>query len=313
VHALLLQSQGLTVERPARTTGTLIGVGASALALLLGIALLIKALDWPVSFPQFLAFFGAGLLLPLSLLFAFWAYGCYSLRYAVGQTGLTVGWGTMRHFIPLHSIEKLIPGRGEQRPRPGGLSWWGCHIGRGQADGLGSVLFFSTHRAPEELVYVQTAGAVYALSPPDPERFIAAAQRLQRAQPADAQMGVQASTVSRNLIARHPIWVDGAAQALAIASIAINLALWGFVFAVYPHLSDQITIEFPPVGDITTLASRSDILRVPATASAILGTNLVAALAFQWRERAAAYLLLGGAVFLQLLFWVGALVTVLNA
>src|SRR5438105_4071812 len=121
VHALLLQSQGLTVERPARTTGTLIGAGASALALLLGIALLVKALDWPVSFPQFLAFFGASLLLPLSLLFGFWAYGCYTLRYAVGQTGLTVGWGTMRHFIPMHTIEKLIPGRGEQRPRPGGL------------------------------------------------------------------------------------------------------------------------------------------------------------------------------------------------
>jgi branched-chain amino acid transport system substrate-binding protein len=38
-----------------------------------------------------------------------------------------------------------------------------------------------------------------------------------------------------------------------------------------------------------------------------------ASLAFQWRERAATYLLLSGSVFLQLLFWVSAGIAVANA
>ncbi|TMB99968.1 MAG: hypothetical protein E6J42_01985 [Chloroflexi bacterium] len=305
---MLLKSQSLTIERPARATGTLIGFGASAAALALAVALFIKAVDWPVSFPQFLAFFGVGVLLLLALAFAFWAYGCLSLRYTMDGSGLTVGWGLMRHFISIETIEKMIPGRGEHRPRVQGLGWWGYHVGRGQVQGLGSVLFFSTHRAPEELVYVQTADAIYALSPLNPERFIASAQRLQK-----GALPVRPSGVERDIVSRHPIWVDRKAQALAMAALLVNLALWGFLFAAYPHLNSEITIEFPPVGDITTLHDRVDILRIPATATAFLAVNLLAALSFQWRERAAAYLLLSGSVFFQALFLAAGAIAVINA
>jgi len=87
VHTVLLKGQslahGLTIERPARTVGTLVGAGVSLLALGLALALILRASGWPVSFTQFLAYVGAGVLLLLSLLFAFWAYGCFTLRYMV--------------------------------------------------------------------------------------------------------------------------------------------------------------------------------------------------------------------------------------
>ena len=87
MHTVLLKGQslahGLTIERPARTVGTLVGAGVSLLALGLALALLLRASGWPVSFTQFLAYVGAGVLLLLSLLFAFWAYGCFTLRYMV--------------------------------------------------------------------------------------------------------------------------------------------------------------------------------------------------------------------------------------
>ena len=284
---MLLKSQSLTIERPARATGTLIGFGASAAALALAVALFIKAVDWPVSFPQFLAFFGVGVLLLLALAFAFWAYGCLSLRYTMDGSGLTVGWGLMRHFISIETIEKMIPGRGEHRPRVQGLGWWGYHVGRGQVQGL---------------------DAIYALSPLNPERFIASAQRLQK-----GALPVRPSGVERDIVSRHPIWVDRKAQALAMAALLVNLALWGFLFAAYPHLNSEITIEFPPVGDITTLHDRVDILRIPATATAFLAVNLLAALSFQWRERAAAYLLLSGSVFFQALFLAAGAIAVINA
>jgi hypothetical protein len=320
VHTLLLKgqslAQGLTIERPVRTTGTLVGAGVSLLALGLALALVLRASGWPVSFTQFLAYVGAGVLLLLALLFAFWAYGCYSLRYIVDRTGLTIVWGPLKHFVSLDRIQAFVHGRGEHRPKVSGVGWRGYHIGRGYVDEFGRVLFFSTHRAPEELVYVQTPDTTYALSPEDPARFVAKAQRFQQARLPDAQAALAASTkpaVQRDLLAAHPIWADRVAQLLAVLAVLANLTLWGFLFAVYPDLNNQIQIEFPPIGDVTTLQSRAEIFKIAGTASAILLTNVVAALAFQWRERAASYLLLSGAILFQALFWVAAIIAVVNA
>ena len=119
--------------------------------------------------------------------------------------------------------------------------------------------------------------------------------------------------MQRDLLAAHPIWADRVSQALALCAVALNLALWGFLFALYPDLNQQITIEFPPIDGITELHTRSDIFKIPATATAFLAVNLLAGLLFQWTERAAAYLLLSGAVFFQALFWTAAAVALINA
>lgn len=261
-----------------------------------------------MDFAQFLAFVGAGALLVLAGVFAFWAYGCLSLRYIVDRTGVTIEWGFVKHFVPVDQITGVLHGRSEHRPRTGGLSWLGYHIGPGEVEGLGRVLFFSTHRGPEELVYVQSRGATYGLSPRDPVRFLAEAQRFLEAGKPEAAPAVQ-----RVAVAAHPIWADRIAQALAAGGIALNIALWGFVFAIYPTLSNEITIEFPPIGPVTELQRRAEFLRIPAVATAILALDLAAGLGFQWRERAAAYLLLSGAVFFQAVFWIAAAVAWTNA
>lgn len=308
MHPVLLKGQGLTIERPPRTMGTLIGAGASSLALVLAAALVARAFGWPVSFTQFLAYLGAGVLIVLAAIFGFWAYGCFSLRYVMDRTGLTVAWGPVKHFVAIDRITALTHGRGEQKLTTGGLGWWGYHIGCGHVEGFGDVLFFSTHRAPEELVYVQTAAATYGLSPADPVRFIAEAQRFLQAGKPERR-----AAVHRDPVAAHPIWADHTGQILGAAGVILNVALWGFVCAIYPSLSNEITMEFPPIGDIATLHSRAGILKIPATASAILALNLFAGLVFEWKERAAAYLLLSGAIVFQAVFWVAAFVALANA
>jgi len=285
-----------------------VGAGAAVLALVLAIAVTATAIDWPFSYPKFLAYLGAGVLFLVGASFAFWAYCCFTLRYAMDHSGLTIAWGPIKHFVSIDNIEKLTPGRGENRARGGGLGWWGYHVGTGDVEPVGDVLFFSTHRSAEELVFVHTPGVVYAISPQDPVRFIADAQRFKTSGKPARRSGVE-----RDIIAAHPIWADRVAQVLAAAAIFLNILLWGFVFAIYPELDNQITIEFPPVGDITTLASREEILKIPATAAAVLAVNIAAALAFQYKERAATYLLMSGAILFQLAFWVAAAVAVVNA
>jgi hypothetical protein len=308
VHAVLLKGQGVTIARPYRIPGTAIGSGIAGVAVLLAAALFFTAVDWPVSFPQFLAYLGTGVLLLTAVAFAFWTISCLMLKYTMDRSGLTISWGLLRHFVAVDAIEKLALGRAENRTHDRGLGWFGYHAGKGHVEGVGDVLFFSTHRNAEELVYVHTPAAIYAISPIDPVRFIADAQRFQQAGEPVRKSGVQ-----RDIVSGHPIWADRTAQALLVSGALLNIVLWGFIFAVYPELDSRITIEFPPLGDITTLASRKEILKIPATASAVLAVNIAAALGFQWSERAATYLLLSGALFFQALFWLAAAIAVINA
>jgi len=307
VHAVLLKGQGVTIERPRRILGTVLPALPSAIAAGLALALVAKAATWPVSATQFAAIVAAIVLFALAGLFAFWGYACYSLHYVLDSRGLTIVWGTLRHFIPMERIEGLSAGRGEDRPRLRGLSWPGLHVGRGWLDDR-DTLFYSTHSSPEEIVYVRTPVVTYAVSPQDPARFIDEVERFKEAAPSGGTESVQ-----RDAIGGHPIWADRVAQWLALAAVLINLALWGYIFAIYPDLNETITIEFPPLGEITDVHSRNEILWIPAAALAVLAVNLIAGLGFQWRERAATYLLLTGSVFLQLLFWVSAGIAVANA
>lgn len=308
MYPLLLKGQSLTIERPSRTTGTLIGAAASLGALALALSLLLQAAGWPVSFPLFLALTGAGVLLVFAGIFAFWAYGCYSMRYVLGAGGLSIIWGPIRHFIAIDRIQLMTHGRANHRVKVGGIGWPGYHVGLGSVEMFDRVLFFSTHSSPEELVYIQTPTAIYAVSPADPVRFIAEAQKFQGAASPESRPAVQ-----RDILSGHPIWADRVAQLLGAVAVLGNVALWGFVCAAYPDLNDRITIEFPPVGQIVELHARSDILKIPATATAILAVNLLAGLVFEWKERAAAYLLLSGAVFMQIVFIIAAIVAVANA
>ncbi|MBI1886443.1 MAG: hypothetical protein HYS09_09075 [Chloroflexi bacterium] len=306
---MLLKGQGLTIERPQRTLGILVGVVPALVALILAAVLTLKINDWPVSWPLFLGYVAAVGLFVLALVFAFWAYACASLHYVLDGNGLAVRWGLIRHRVPLGQISDLTIGRGEQRPHLRGLSWWGHHVGPGSVEGLGEVLFFSTHRVPEELVYVRTAETTYGLSPQDPGRFAATLKRLRKNAPAEEET----QEVERNWLASHPIWSDRIAQSLALVALLMNIGLFGYLFAVYPGLNSQIAIEFPPLGQITTLDSKRELLKLPATALALLAVNLLAAVGLQRRERAGTYLLLTGNIFLQLLLWVGTAIAISNA
>ena len=247
----------------------------------------------------------------IGLLFAFWTYSCATLRYVVAADAVTIQWGPVAHRLPVGSIAAVEQGRAGAKASIGGVGWLGYHVGRGEVASYPDVLFFSTRRAPEELVFIETAGITYAVSPQDPARFVLAIERIRQ----NAAEGVPAGEpeVERELLAAHPIWSDRTAQYLALAAILLNVALWGYVFATYPDLNTEITIEFPPLGDITTLESRSEIMKIPATATAMLAVNMLVALVLQPRERAVTYLVLSGSIFFQMVFGVAAIVAVTNA
>ena len=96
---------------------------------------------------------------------------------------------------------------------------------------------------------------------------------------------------------------------MALAAIAANVALFGFICGVYPGLADRLNLAFPPVGAID-LRSKDELFQIPLTGLALLAVSLAAALAVHKWERGASYLLLAGALFTQGVFWVAAAIAV---
>lgn len=293
--------------RAARLTGVASGAAVAAVAVLLAVLLLAFAIGWDISAAKFLGFVSAFALLAVAGLFAYWTYALLTLSYALGEEGLTIRWGLLRQFVPLASIQRFVPGREARLPQVQGVNWWGCHVGRGTVEGLGETLFYSTHRSPWDAIYIVTPGIVYAISPENHVRFVMELQHLLR-ETSPGAPGAGPRAAHPALIV-HPFLLDRYGQMLALAAIAANVALFGFICGVYPGLTDRLNLAFPPVGAID-LRPKDDLFQIPLTALALLAVSLVAALAAHKWERAASYLLLAGALFTQGVFWVAAAIAV---
>jgi len=296
------------IYRPAHLIGTATGAAMVALALLLAALLMAFASPWAISAAKFLAFGSAFLLLALAVIFAYWTYACLVMSYALDETGLSIRWGLIRQFIPLNRIERCVPGREARFSEIRGVNWWAYHVGRGSVTDIGEVLFYSCHQSPWELIYIVTSSSSYAISPENSVRFTKELQRLQRSEPAAAEEAPE-QRAEHPLVAIHPFWLDRHGQALALIAVLANVALFGFVFAVYPGLADELNLAFPPLGQ-TELRPKREVLQIPATALALLAVSLAAGLAVHKWERAASYLLLAGATLLQGLFWIAAAIAV---
>jgi hypothetical protein len=296
------------IHRPNRLIGTATGAAIVALALILAALLMAFASPWAISAAKFLAFGVAFLLLALAAVFAYWTYACSTMMYALDEKGLSIRWGLIRQFIPLNLIERCVPGREARFPEIRGVNWLGYHVGRASVVGIGEVLFYSSHQSPWEVIYIVTSSRSYAISPENSIRFTMELQRLQRAQAAAAEEGPR-PRAEHPLVAVYPFWLDRYGQALALVAVLANVALFGFVFAVYPGLADHLNLAFPPLGQ-TDLRPKREVLQIPATALALLAVSLAAGLAVHKWERAASYLLLGGAILLQGLFLVAAAIAV---
>ncbi|UCH87154.1 MAG: hypothetical protein JSU97_01810 [Dehalococcoidia bacterium] len=296
------------IYHPARLIGTATGAAIVALALLLAALLMAFGSPWATSAAKFLAFGSAFLLLALAAIFAYWTYACSAMSYALDERGLSIRWGFIRQFIPLNRIERIVPGREADFSEIQGINWWAYHVGRGSAPGIGEVLFYSCHQSPWELIYIVTSSGSYAISPENSVRFTKELQRLQSSEAAAAEEAPE-QRAEHPLVAIHPFWLDRYGQALALIAVLANVALFGFVFAVYPGLADELNLAFPPLGQ-AELRPKREVLQIPATALALLAVSLAAGLAVHKWERAASYLLLAGATLLQGLFWVAAAIAV---
>ncbi len=290
---------------PRRATGTTLGIAASAWALVFAALLVLRGATEPVSLSTVFCYLFAAVFLGIAALIGWWTYACASLRYELDRNGLVIHCGFVRQVIPLDGVKRVTHGELIPLPNVKGVGWPGHHVGHASVQDIGETLFYSTHRRPAELVYVITASQAYAVSPPDVRQFVS---EVESARKEGVELPLR--QVPRRLpLADQPFWLDRYAQGLALVAVLLCAATAGVIYANYGGLPESLAISFPPL-DVERVASKHELLSLPATAFGILLVSLVAAVAARAWEKLASYTLLAGLVAVQVVFLWGAAVAV---
>ena len=291
--------------RPPRALGVSVGGALTAWCFAFTGLLLWRGLTEPIDLPVLGPYLAATFFFGLGCLFAYWTYGCLTLRYHLDRNGLTIHWGDIRQLIPMDRIERLVPGRELPPPHVSGVSWLGHHIGRAAVAGLGDTIFYSTHRSHEELLYLVTASQNYAISVEDEVRF---AEELQGHQKLGQVVSLPQVT-ERTSVAAQPFWQDPLARTLAFASILACAVTLGYVLQQYPGLPESIPLSFPSLGGVTRVDDKRELLTIPTTGLGLLAVNLVLGFFLHAWERTVGYLLFLAAIGAQAVLLAAAIIT----
>lgn len=290
--------------RPRRFPGVAIGIGLALTALLLAVLLALRITVSPISPLSFAAALVCVILVGVAGLFLFWSVGLWTLSYRLDRNRLAIFWLGNRYDVPLGRIERLIIGpAGLTSLSVAGTTWLGCQVGRLQHPELGPVLCFAGARSPSDLIYVVTSGPTYALSVPNQERFLQEVQRRKAMGPTHpVYPGVLPSPLTTwPLLSDRNIWL------LFGFCVALNITLFAFLALRYADLPHFVSLRFTFSGQPAQMRVKDAIFILPWFALGALFVNSLLAGLLHTRERAAAYLSLVAAGFLQLLFWAAAM------
>jgi len=284
--------------RPTRLQGGLIGLGLMALIALMDVAMAVFIRHRSLDLTSFLSGLFVVLSVPLLALLAYWVYGAFNMRYWLDRNGLVIIWAATRQVIPIGRIERMVKGEGLRLRGFRGLAWPGYRVGQGEVEGVGLALFYATRPLRESLVVV-TPSLAYVISPPSPEEFVAAWKARLRLGPTEIL-----SQGSRQMrLFTLPLWGDRKVHFLLALGLVINVALFAYLAWRYPSLPELLPLHFDAWGQVDFIARKSRILWLPTVALGILLVNGLLGAILHPKERLGTYILLVGALLVQVLVW----------
>ena len=287
---------------PPKFKGLAFGLSGISLILALDIflALLMRGTQ-----SAFLIFISICLMIATGTLLAWLAYRCYGLaraRYILSRNALVVDWGTRRDVIPLERVgEVRVGAEFEGELQPPGLHWPGYGVSRGEVASLGVVDFLATTEK-SGLVLVQCPEVWLAISPEEPQAFLAALAEMQAAGPEEK---IEPESLSLNF-EQWAVWRDRLALILIGTGGASVLLLFSYLTLFLSNLPPLVTLHFNAQGLPDRSGSPTRLFILPAAAAAAWVVNSLGGL---WlhrseNERTGAYLLFGATLVAQILVWV---------
>jgi len=278
----------------------LVGGALTLWALAIAALIVSYAVGADFGFTVVLTVTGALAAAALASLFGYWTYALGTLSYALDRNGLVIHWGATRQVIPLSDIERLVPGTSVGVPAVRGVSWLGYHVGSATIDRIGNVLFYSTHQAPEQVLYVMTSERNYAISVTDPAGFARQVQIRQDLGPT-ARVTHHAQRLGS---AAQAFWYDPTGRILVGVALVAAFVMWSIVGLRYPSLPAAFELQFPAYTDssLVNVQTKDAILQLPRIATVLLIVNLLIGFVLHAWERVAGYVLFIAAAAVQLAF-----------
>jgi hypothetical protein len=293
----LLSTGGQAFQPPSRLGALIPGV-AGALALLLALALVVRAFTIGVSFSSFAMLLVALVLIGASGIALYWTWCCLALRYTLDHGVLSITWGLTRHDVPVSVFERVVRGRASARLTVDGIDLPGCHVGTAELPRIGRVQVISLHRRPSELLFLTGREATYAVSVGDASGFIRALQA-QMEQPA----ALDAPRVVSAPVLRVLAWRDAPVMSALGSAVVLAIIATGIIFGRYAGFADEIAMTFPEDGRV---GPRTALLGIPLAAWLLLIANGAAGVRLSVERRTAAFTLLYGLTFLEALLVIAA-------
>jgi hypothetical protein len=276
---------------------------------------LIAAGGWSILLwqnPINLASFAFGLAIVITVviagLLAYWTYGYFSLYYILDRDALRIYWAGYETVIPLSEIHGVQSGSAVLgRARLPRLHWLGYRIGRGQIEGLGRVQFYSTQPRENQLLILADKTA-YAISPEDPEGLH---QALSLRQSLGTIHSVVPAIIGGRVLGLS-FWTDYLAQGLWGVALLLNIALFGYLCAIYPTLPPILPFHFDAAGGVDRLGPAMNLFAIPTIGALGLLVNGVVGVTIHSGQRLGTVMLWAGTVLIQSYLWMAALAVVMG-
>lgn len=284
-------------SRVAYTSGVVAAVAAVIIALVFAVAAALV----PLTFATWVFAVGALACLALAGWLAFHTHQLASASYSVDRNAFVIRWGQLREVVPMGDVQRVLEAdeiadglRMLRAPLPG---WW---FGDGRHPALGKIRFYAT--APlDQQVLIVTPERTYAVSPYDDEAFLDAFRTRLEMRPTQ-------NVVHTRLLPPYmalPLWADRVARVLLILAIALNLLTFGLSAGRFPAVPAQLALHFDAAGVADRFGDKPQLFVPPFIALITLAISVGLGLTlYRKEEKLGAYMLWGGAIAIQMLFFV---------
>lgn len=233
-------------------------------------------------------------------------YALYALlrtSYVLGPNKLTIVCGAVRYVVALGSISNVV-GLGSRthslKLRAASSPLVGYPIRAGHIEGIGDVLLLSTTGSLARMVVITASEGIFAVSPANRDMFIEELNARRgglQFQPAPVQKITPG-------LARLTFWQDRLAQALFLAALVGNLAVFAYVSFRFPGLPPLLPLHYNSLGEIDFIGTRAEAFKIPAIGTAAILADIVVGIGVHAREKLATRLLLGVAIVVQAILFV---------
>lgn len=294
------ERQSSMVFRPAPDRSRWEGLAVASWVLLIELALTLWLLRRPVDGVSFLLLSAVLLSLPLLLHLLYRTWGAFSLEYWVDRNAVRIRWAAECVVVPLPSIRKIL--RDGAPPVPRSARFWPAAFVRPLSRPMPSnsrerwALYAS--RPPGESLWLETDDTLFAISPAQPDDFLAALQEHHQLGPSHSLV-LGSERTGLHVIA---LLEDPLGRRLLLAGLLGALALFGALFFAYPTLPDLLIFHYDAAGLPDSIRPKSALFLLPAIGLAAFFANSLAGLWMVYRRQATgAYLLWGSTLAVQLL------------